>query len=172
MNLTCPSCFARFALDAALNDTDARHAISQALLLPSQLGPLTLRYLGCFNPPKRAASWGRINRLLTELNSAIEQQTINRHGRNWQVSHSNWHAALTQLLDRKDSGKLSLPLDDHNYLYAIAVDQADKTEASNEKTTEAHHRQRTPTSPGIDHAQALINSPEYQQKMKEQLGLD
>ena len=181
MNLTCPACFARFQLDAALNDTSARHAIAIALELPGELGPLLLRYLGCFNPPQRAASWSRINRLLNELNAAINAGKIRRHGRDWHTTTPIWHQALTTLLARKDTGKLNLPLDDHNYLYAITADLADKAEGVQEKTAEANliNRRTTAgattsktTSNPIDHAQQLINSPAYIKKMNQELGLD
>lgn len=75
MQLTCPCCFARFPVEAALTDEAARQAVAAALKLPAPLGDLLLRYIGLFRPDKRALSWDRASRLLAEL-----QLPLKSHG--------------------------------------------------------------------------------------------
>ncbi len=140
MQLTCPVCFARYAIEAALTDDDARRAVAAALKMPAPLGDLILRYIGLFRPAKRALSWDRAARLIDELLAPIQAARVERHGRAWAAPLDAWTAALTEMLDRRD--KLTLPLKGHGYLFEIVATQANKTEAHAERKTEDQKRQR------------------------------
>lgn len=140
MQIACPCCHARFALEAALTDADARRAVAAALKMPAPLGDLVLRYIGLFRAPKRALSWDRAARLIEELLAPMQAGRIERHGRTWAAPLEAWRVALTEMLDRRD--KLQLPLKSHGYLFEIIAAQANKTEAQIEARAEEHKRQR------------------------------
>lgn len=140
MQLTCPVCFARYAIEAALTDDAARRAVAAAFKMPAPLGDLILRYIGLFRAPKRALSWDRAARLIDELLASIQAARVERHGRTWAAPLDAWTAALTEMLDRRD--KLTLPLKGHGYLFEIVAAQANKTEAHAERKTEEQKHQR------------------------------
>ncbi len=143
MQLTCPCCFARVAIEAALTDDAARQAVAVALKMPAPLGDLTLRYLALFRPAKRALSWDRAARLLNELLEPIQAGRVERHGRTWAAPLDAWREAFEQMLARRD--KLSLPLASHGYLFEIVAGGASKIEARTEAESEKkkRHPQRT-----------------------------
>lgn len=148
MIVTCPCCHARYAIEAGLNDDAARQAVAAASKLPGQLGDLVLRYIALFRPEKRALSWDRAARLLTEISDMIQAGRIERHGRLWAAPVEAWRDAITEMLNRRD--KLTLPLDGHGYLLAIIEGRASKTEAREETRTEQtrrHAPDRKPNAP-------------------------
>lgn len=163
MQLTCPACFARYSIEAALTDDDARRAVAAALKMPAPLGDLILRYIGLFRAPKRALSWDRAARLIEDLLAPMQAGRIERHGRIWAAPLEAWRAALTEMLDRRD--KLQLPLKSHGYLFEIIAAQANKGEAQVEAQAEEQKRQRPHRDAGvatavktIDRVQALENA--------------
>lgn len=161
MQFTCPCCFARCSIEAALSDDDARRAVAAALKMPAPLGDLVLRYIGLFRAPKRALSWDRAARLIEELLAPMLAGRIERHGRIWAAPLEAWKAALTDMLDRRD--KLQLPLKSHGYLFEIIAAQANKSEAQAESKAEEQKRQRahrdtgspTPIAKTLDRDKAL-----------------
>lgn len=138
MQITCPCCFARFSIEAALTDDAARQAVATALKLPAPLGDLILRYMAFFRPSKRALSWDRAAKLLNELLNPIQAGRIERHGRGWAAPLDYWREALEQMLDRRD--KLQLPLKSHGYLFEIVAGLASKAEGRVETATEQQKR--------------------------------
>lgn len=140
MQITCPCCFARFAIEAALTDEHARQAVAVALKMPPPLGDLTLRYLALFRAPNRALSWDRAARLLGDLLAPMQAGRIERHGRVWAAPLPAWQTAFEEMLARRD--KLQLPLKSHGYLWEIVVAQANRVEADAERRAEDVKRQR------------------------------
>lgn len=140
MHLTCPSCAARFSIEAALTDDAARAAVAAALKMPAPLGDLTLRYLALFRPDKRALSWDRAAKLLAELLAPIQAAQVERHGRVWAAPLELWRQALEQMLERRDG--LQLPLKGHGYLFEIVAALAGKAEGRSEHKAEAEKSYR------------------------------
>lgn len=141
MQITCPCCFARFAIEAALTDDDARRAVAAALKMPAPLGELVLRYIGLFRPAKRALAWDRAAALIDALLLPIQAGRVERHGRMWAAPVDAWRVAFNEMLDRRD--KLQLPLKSHGYLFEIVMAQANKTEARIERQAEEEKNRRT-----------------------------
>lgn len=160
MQLTCPCCAARFALEAALGDVAAREAVAAAARLPAPLGDLVLRYIGLFRPASRALAWDRAARLLAELLEPIRAGRLHRHGREWVAPQDHWQRALEAVLAARDNGKLRTPLSSHGYLYEVLTGLSDRAEAQAEQATEQARRQgrgperaATPTAPApVPHA--------------------
>ncbi len=140
MQFTCPVCHARFALEAALTDDDARRAVAAALKMPAPLGDLILRYIGLFRAPKRALSWDRAARLIEELLVPMQAGRFERHGRTWAAPLEVWKAAIEQMLMQRD--RLTLPLKSHGYLFEIIAGQANKSEAQMEAKAEEQKKHR------------------------------
>lgn len=142
MQLTCPCCFARFPLEASLEDAAARDAIAAALKLPAELSELLLRYISLFRPAHQALRWSRTAKPLTELREMIHAGQIERNGRAWAAPQAHWQAALGQMIERR--GKLTLPLKNHGYLLEILAGMANAGEARAEREKEDALRQRAP----------------------------
>lgn len=174
MQISCPVCHARYALEAALTDAAAREAVALALKLPAPLGELLLGYIGLFRPTKRSLSWSRVTKLLTELQSMIKAGEIERNGRAWAAPQAHWQAALEQMLTRRD--KLSLPLANHGYLLEILAGMANKAEGRAEaedierKRQPAAHRPAGERS-GTTRSAADIVTEKMREQWDRELGL-
>ena len=141
MQATCPVCHARFAIEAALTDPEARRFI--AAVLESPVDPsLVLRYLGCFRPQKRVLGWRRATRLAEELVEAMRAGRIRRRGRDWPAPPELWTEALTTTIARRDEGALDLPFRDHAYLFEVVMRASGKAEAAEERRIETMRRDR------------------------------
>ena len=136
MQLTCPVCFARFALEAALSDEDARRAMGRLAALGGESLRLVVTYVGLFRPPKHVLAWGRAGRLIGEVADIIEGGTIRRRGRAWTLTRAQFAEALEVVIERRDAGHLALPLKNHGYWFEVAVGIADRVEAAAERATE------------------------------------
>ena len=152
MDVTCPVCFARYPLAAALTDAAARRALAQAVRFAGATGTseaLVLGYLECFRPPNRSLQWRRAERLLTELAHVAEAGSVRRRGRDWRIREAHWWAsAILTTLERRDSGQLETPLRDHAYLYEVLAGIAHRTEGAAERRTEERRRSRPRSDQG------------------------
>lgn len=175
MNLTCPCCAARFSIEAALTDDAARVAVAAALRLPAPLGDLILRYLALFRPDKRALSWDRAARLLTELLEPIHAAQLERNGRVWPAPLEAWRMALEQMLDKRDT--LTLPLKSHGYLFEIVAGAASRAEGGAERKREQAAQRRDGarnTAPQkaaqvVDKAQRAATAASAAQRMRDKI---
>jgi hypothetical protein len=154
MQLSCPRCRTTGPIEAFTEDVDARRVVGLAAALPAQIGPLAVRYLALFAPPKRALSWARARKVLEELSAAIAISSIKRRGRDWPVTTEMWNQALQQMLDSRDS--LRLPLKGQGYLFEILAHLADKSEGEAERRGELLTQQQSQArhAPIVDEAAA------------------
>lgn len=129
----CPSCGAKFALEAALQDARAREALRQALRIQPELADLVVSYLAMFSPDnRRAIRMDKLTSLLTELSEAIRSAQVERNGRSWAAPFELWKEALGQVVAKRDDAKLSLPLTTHGLLFKIVADMASQHEGRHE----------------------------------------
>lgn len=151
MLLTCPGCAARFSLEAAVEDAEARGALAKAFEL-SELGPQVAAYLALFRPPKRALGWRRVRRLVTELVEAIEAGTLRRHGRDWEIRPEAWALGLAAVIERRDQGKLRTPLKDHAYLFETVINHSERLagEAERKRDEDLRGRPRPGPTPPLE----------------------
>ena len=159
MRVVCPVCYAVHELDALLADEDARQALAALSGLPGGLQRPVVLYLGCHRPVKRALSWSRFLRLLTELAAMIDAGRIRRRGRAWPITPEQWGEALRIVVERRDAGRLELPLKGHGYLIEVARGLSNQVEALEERAVEEARRNRPITGPSdagslVDHARA------------------
>lgn len=140
MNVTCPSCGADMDLDVLLAHEDSRRALARLCELSLPLARPMLQYLRLFKPAKRAMGHGRTVKLLEELLPDVQRGAIERNGREWTAPLDTWRSALEQVLQRRDDGKLTLPLKTHGYLYEVLMGLADKAEAVSEREREQQRK--------------------------------
>ncbi|MGQ0530119.1 MAG: hypothetical protein ACT4PG_09945, partial [Panacagrimonas sp.] len=127
MKATCPCCGAHASIEAFLSDADAREVASLFAGLPAQLGPVVLRYLGLFRPEKRALTWDRARKLLTELVQMIAAGEVQRRGKTHAVSPALFQRAMEQMLAQRE--RIRLPLKDHGYLCEVIAGESPKEAA-------------------------------------------
>lgn len=134
--LSCPACGADTPLEllfAHQEDRDAVHAlIDQSIPIGAQL----LRYVGLFAPSSNRLSLSRKLKLISELLPDLQRGRIHRKGREWGATPASWLTAIDQMLAQQASGRLTLPLTNHGYLYEILAGMADKAEAAAERYCE------------------------------------
>lgn len=140
MKVKCPACGAVASLDALLSHDGAREAVLVALQLPAPLGKRLIQYLGLFRPVTRELSFDRLATLLGELVEPLQNHRFNRGGRDWGFTNEMMAAALQDMLDRRDAGKLTLPLKSHGYLWEVLVGMCDKQEGRKENAREDQRR--------------------------------
>jgi len=128
VRLICPACGSIASAEAYTNDDDARAALAVVSALPAGLPVKGLVYLGYFRKPNagRALSWNRVRRLAEELRDLVTSPDIQWDGRRILPNRVEyWARALDDLAAREASGKLRRPLENHNYLRAMAYGLAD-----------------------------------------------
>lgn len=110
----------------------ARKTMVACTALPPQVGPATLGYLALFRPEKRALSWSKSLRLLSELAALINTGFVQIQGKPARpCPPSIWAAGMTDMADR--SASLSRPLKNHNYLRQVVHQLADQADAGRER---------------------------------------
>lgn len=142
MQVTCPVCFARYSLEAALNDEVARQVMARLAGCGDETLRFVVAYVGLFRPEKHVLAWARAGRLIGEVVDVIEAGTIRRRGRAWALNRTQWGEALEVVIERRNAGHLALPLRNHAYLFEVAAGIADKAEAAAERETEDKRRRR------------------------------
>lgn len=150
MKLRCPACHAEFPLEAALSADHARSAFLAVLRLLGPLGSGLAQYLSLFRPAKRALSFERIEKLVTELQPMLESKTVTRKGVTYAAPTPVWQQAFAQLIELRDQGKLELPLTNHNFLVAVIAGIAAK--AANQAELK-HEQQLRSGSVRTNHSQ-------------------
>lgn len=123
-------------IDVLIAHEGAREAVLTALQLPAPIGKLLVQYLAMFRPPRRQLSWERVGTILGELRDPLAAAQIERHGRAWPAPLEYWKAALEQMVQLRDQGKLQLPLKSHGYLLEVIAGMSGKDEAKAEKNRE------------------------------------
>jgi hypothetical protein len=150
MNVTCPSCGAEMDLDVLLAHEDSRQALAQLAALSLPLGKRVLQYLRLFKPATRQMSHSRVVKLIEELLPDLQRGAIRHNGRDWQADLATWSDAFDRVLERRDNGKLTLPLKSHGYLFEVIAGLADKAEGAAEGAAEAERRGERRTGTGRD----------------------
>lgn len=124
--------FANEGINEAVKHLVNLHPEGRRLLRPA------LDYVGLFAPVKTEMRRERVAAVLRELSPLIHAGTVSdAHGREWPAPLDYWRQALEEMIARRDSGALKLPLKSHGYLTAIVVGLSSKAAAAAERHTEA-----------------------------------
>ncbi|MBL0949186.1 MAG: hypothetical protein IBJ08_00475 [Pseudomonas sp.] len=127
MQLQCPCCGEQFPIEAGFADADGKKLAAMLAGLDPKLGRAVLNYLRLFSPAKRGLRMTRAIKLVEELLDLVNAGTVQKDARTNDSKPAPpriWTAGIEQMLIARD--RLSLPLDNHNYLrtvvYGIASD--------------------------------------------------
>lgn len=119
MKTKCPACGATCSLDALLGHSDASQAFVASLNLTGTLAKPLVKYLAMFRSESRDLTFERTGKLLNELAPDIVAKQIKRGHHNYPAPQAAWIWAISVMLERRDQGKLQLPLKNHGYLYEV-----------------------------------------------------
>lgn len=119
MKTRCPACGATCSLDALLGHSDASQAFLASLNLTGDLAKPLVKYLAMFRSENRDLTFERTAKLLNELAGDINSKSIQRNRLTHPAPKAAWVWAITVMLERRDQGKLQLPLKNHGYLYEV-----------------------------------------------------
>lgn len=145
MKATCPVCGNYGPIESFLAQEDYKKALAVITELPGELPRLTVRYLSLFRKPgsDRALTGSRVLKLVSQLRDLATANEIQwKGGRVHQNRPEYWEQAIQAVLDRADQGKIERPLDGHNYVRAIAYENADRSfeDAHKRKERERSYR--------------------------------
>lgn len=135
MRLICPSCGAIASADVWQQDATIRQCLQIVAEMPSYVSRHVLAYLGCFRPAgsTHGLKWPKTYRLLLELKELVEQTYISWDRKPARPNQAKfWAQGIELVLERLNQGRLKLPLENHNYLRAIAYDIADQADRAGE----------------------------------------
>jgi hypothetical protein len=155
-DLTCPMCGHELSLEALFADEETRQAVAGLMSLATPLGNRVLAYLSLFHPPKNRLTLARKIKLVMELLPDLQRGAIERQGAVWSAPPAAWVAAIEQMLQLRDQGKLQLPLTGHGYLYAILAGNADRSARVEENDREEQRRNRSVVVAGPTTASAAV----------------
>ena len=110
MRTRCPACGATNSLDALLGHGEASKAFVASLNLVGDLATPLVKYLGMFRSQNRELTFERTAKLLGEIAADINAQQINRGHHSYSAPKAAWIWAINTMLERRDQGKLQLPL--------------------------------------------------------------
>jgi len=141
MRLTCPECGAQAHMAAFCVEDDAKRLAMLVAPMEPVLGRAVLDYLGLFRPAKRSTRLARLVKLTQELTRLIDAGTVckdERGGVRRAASPLLWAQGIEIMLAQR--ARLSLPLDNHNYLRGVVFGLADKLDAKAEREREESAR--------------------------------
>ena len=119
MKTRCPCCGAENSLDALLAHDDARDAVLAVIAVGGELPRLAVQYVGLFRPTKTSLTWARTAKLLGDILPDIRRGAITRERVEYPAPAEAWLYGFRELLARRNSGSLKLPLKSHGYLYEV-----------------------------------------------------
>lgn len=156
MRITCPNCCESYPIDAGFADDDGKRLAALTAEMEPVLGRAVISYLRLFRPAKTALRTVRAVKIVEALLLLVRAGTVcrdERGGIRRPATPALWAAGIEQMLAMP--GKLSLPLDNHNYLRAIVFGLADTADASAERQREADARVGKRRSGPSDNAVSL-----------------
>ena len=119
MKTRCPCCGAENRLDALIAHEGARQVVWAAAQVGGEVGKLAVQYIALFRPAKTALTFERMAKLLGELLPDMERGAISRNGLEYPAPPEAWLYGFRELLARRNTGSLKLPLKSHGYLYEV-----------------------------------------------------
>ena len=119
MKTRCPCCGAENSLDALIAHEGARQAVWAVAQVGGEVGKLAVQYIALFRPTKTALTFERMAKLLGELLPDMERGAISRNSLEYPAPPEAWLYGFRELLARRNTGSLKLPLKSHGYLYEV-----------------------------------------------------
>lgn len=153
MKCKCPSCHATGSLEMFISHSEASQAFLAVLNLTGELAKPLVKYLGLFRSENRDLSFERTAKLINELAPDIVAGQIQRNRHTYPAPRRAWVWAINVMLERREMGKLQLPLKNHGYLYEVL---------SNYKEDEPYHQSHDSHS-----AKTVYSAPSMLEKIQQ-----
>ncbi|KQK67669.1 hypothetical protein AOX58_10885 [Acinetobacter baumannii] len=154
MRTRCPACGATNSLDALLGHGEASKAFVASLNLVGDLATPLVKYLGMFRSQNRELTFERTAKLIGEIAADINAQQINRGHNSYPAPKAAWIWEINTMLERRDQGKLQLPLKNHGYLYeVISSFKPENAPAPSERRAAAAPRAKTEAERAAEQAE-------------------
>ncbi|ENW10164.1 DUF2752 domain-containing protein [Acinetobacter pittii] len=153
MRTRCPACGATNSLDALLGHGEASKAFVASLNLVGDLATPLVKYLGMFRPQNRELTFDRTAKLLGEIAPDVNAQQIKRGHQSYPAPKAAWIWAINTMLERRDQGKLQLPLKNHGYLYEVISSFKPENAPAPVERTPTPTRAKTEAERAADQAQ-------------------
>lgn len=138
--MACPVCHSELSIAQFFASEEAQRTFTRLAVLSIPLGARVVRYLTLFSPPKTRLTHGKQLKLIEQLLPDLERRAITQQGQDWQAPLSVWNQAFEKVFAVADSGRLTLPLSGHGYLYSTIRDLSNKAAAQAEGKTEQDRR--------------------------------
>ncbi len=119
MKTRCPACGATCSLDALLGHSDASKAFVSALSVTGDLQHPLIKYLAMFRSDSRDLTFERTAKLISDIAPDIVAKEIKRGHHTYPAPRAAWVWAIATMMERREQGKLQLPLKNHGYLYEV-----------------------------------------------------
>ena len=160
-DLSCPACGSEFDLVTLFASECDQQALARLVAVSFPIGTRVLQYVSLHTPAKQRLTASKKIKLLLQLLPDLEREAITYKGRDWNVPLKLWAEAFDQLLAKRDSGRIELPLKGHGYLYAVLSGLANDHEAAAERKHEADLRNtgRPHASNNPTHVGELVQNP-------------
>lgn len=120
MHVQCPCCGEQFPFEAGFADAEGKQLAALFAGLEPKLGRAVLGYLRLFSPAKRGLRTTRAIRLVEELLALVGAGAVSRDARTNETKPAPprlWAVGIEQMLIQRE--RLTLPLENHNYLRAV-----------------------------------------------------
>lgn len=153
MKTRCPACGATCSLDALLGHSDASQAFVASLNMTGDLAKPLIKYLAMFRSENRDLTFERTAKLLNEITPDILARQISRNRVNFPAPQAAWVWAINTMLERRDQGKLQLPLKNHGYLYEVISSFKPENAPAPVERTPTPTRAKTEAERAADQAQ-------------------
>ncbi|MEG0149188.1 MAG: hypothetical protein RR701_07380 [Comamonas sp.] len=154
-DLSCPTCGSEFDLATVFASECDQQALARLVAVSFPIGTRVLQYVGLHQPAKQRLTAAKKIKLLLQLLPDLEREAIHYKGRDWRVPLNLWSEAIDQMLAKRDTQRIELPLKGHGYLYAVLAGLSSDHEAAAERQREAElrnagraHSSASPTSVG------------------------
>jgi len=136
-----------------ISHEEASEAFVAVLKLTGELEKPLIKYLGLFRSEGRDLSYKRLAKLINEIAPDIVAGQIQRNRHTYPAPKRAWVWAINVMLERRELGKLQLPLKNHGYLYEVL---------SNYKEDEPQHQSHDSHS-----AQTVYSAPSMLEKIQQ-----
>lgn len=145
----CSSCGGRTPVELAVEHEGASRVVTRCMSSLGPVGVAMMGYMALHRPAQRFLTWEKVERLLVELLDVYDAGILERDHLQHPLTDELWVAAIGAVRDA--APKLKLPLDGHNYLFAILATMSQKAAHAAEQDRAAIARGDTPVGYSAAH---------------------
>jgi hypothetical protein len=120
MKTKCPNCGYQSDIDGLIRLMSGGEAFITAFDVPCELKQPLLKYLGLFrNPTGHDLTWDKLTKIIGDLTPAIRAKKVTFNKQVFDAPKEAFIWGIEQVMKQFGEGKLTLPLKNHHYLFAV-----------------------------------------------------